>query len=500
MSFAMAAIQRCALPAPTRASPKLHGGLASLLARTLPRTFLCFDVLRNSNRPEAAAMQQALRTTCSATIDKLRKDNESLKEELFLENKFSVTPTDNIAAHRIACLQDEADALTRKVLPPFYPVLPWYSPLRLLVVVVRPGCIREWRGGGEAGPARSKVWWWGVQVQLEQRKVALAEMESKQLAEKLGSHQEVIKLAGGFSSATDRAVALHKEIKRRESRRQQASIKFNEAVTHCRKLRTQIDSLRRERLVFDGLHGKLDRDVQVLFVCCLWRCSPGVLGLSALRCLVLPLCMGAALSAVSCAQERKREMAKVIEATNRAAEARERCAAEMAALKAQADREQAAFESEWQRLGAAIDQDRRNRELLRQRDMEERNRKTQEVRFGGPLCSGFSFTRVECSARRDGVRQTRSMAQRRHTGALRARAAAEESRGGADGKGGGKGQGGAARAAAHGRRGEHGPRAAAGRGLPEDPGRHRHHGAPYHMPTLPLFPRHPIISHTLSAV
>jgi hypothetical protein len=79
-------------------------------------------------------------------------------------------------------------------------------------------------------------------------------------------------------------------------------------------------------------------------------------------------------------QDRKREMAKIIECTHRAAEQRERCLGEMAALKAQADREQSQFEGEWQRLGAVIDQDKRHRELLRQRDMEERNRKTQEVR------------------------------------------------------------------------------------------------------------------------
>ena len=47
---------------------------------------------------------------------------------------------------------------------------------------------------------------------------------------------------------------------------------------------------------------------------------------------------------------------------------------------AQADKEQGAFEGEWKKLGAIIDQDKRNRELLRQRAMEERNRKTQEVR------------------------------------------------------------------------------------------------------------------------
>jgi hypothetical protein len=78
-------------------------------------------------------------------------------------------------------------------------------------------------------------------------------------------------------------------------------------------------------------------------------------------------------------------MAKIIEATHRAAEQRERCLAEMAALKAHADREQSQFESEWQKLGATIDQDKRHRELLRQRDMEERNRKTQEVCFMSPM-------------------------------------------------------------------------------------------------------------------
>lgn len=50
-----------------------------------------------------------------ASIDKLRKDNLTLKEELYLENKFSITPLDNAASHRITAMQDEADALTRKV-------------------------------------------------------------------------------------------------------------------------------------------------------------------------------------------------------------------------------------------------------------------------------------------------------------------------------------------------------------------------------------------------
>jgi hypothetical protein len=105
-----------------------------------------------------------------------------------------------------------------------------------------------------------------LQIQLEQRKVAIAGVESKLLNEKLQQHLQVIKLAGGINSATDKAVALQKEIKRNESRRQQASIKYNEAFTHCKKLRTQIDSLRRERLVFDGIYNKLEKELQVRVV------------------------------------------------------------------------------------------------------------------------------------------------------------------------------------------------------------------------------------------
>jgi len=82
-------------------------------------------------------------------------------------------------------------------------------------------------------------------------------------------------------------------------------------------------------------------------------------------------------------QDKKKEMARIIGATNAAFETRERCIADMAALKAQADKEQAAFEEEWKRLGALIDDDRRMRELQRQREMDERDRKTQEVRDEG---------------------------------------------------------------------------------------------------------------------
>lgn len=41
----------------------------------------------------------------------------------------------------------------------------------------------------------------------------------------------------------------------------QALVKFNEALAHNKQLRETIDNLRRERLVFDGIYKKLEREL-----------------------------------------------------------------------------------------------------------------------------------------------------------------------------------------------------------------------------------------------
>ncbi len=57
----------------------------------------------------------ARRCCCRAAIEKLRAQNEQLKHELLLENKFSVRPGDPYAQALINRLQDEGDMLARKV-------------------------------------------------------------------------------------------------------------------------------------------------------------------------------------------------------------------------------------------------------------------------------------------------------------------------------------------------------------------------------------------------
>ena len=57
---------------------------------------------------------------CRAAIEKLRTDNEALKEEMQLENKFSVRPTSSSAAATIDALRQQSDACTQQVLVPLY--------------------------------------------------------------------------------------------------------------------------------------------------------------------------------------------------------------------------------------------------------------------------------------------------------------------------------------------------------------------------------------------
>merc|ERR1711988_1442509 len=102
---------------------------------------------------------------------------------------------------------------------------------------------------------------------------------------------------------------------------------MGEAIEANRALREQIDTLRRERVVFDDIYRKLENELQ----------------------------------------QKKKEMANIIEQANAAYEARDSAQAQMAALKQQADKEHAEFEKEWRELGKLIENDKKMKEFMRQR-------------------------------------------------------------------------------------------------------------------------------------
>merc|ERR1719437_175401 len=120
---------------------------------------------------------------------------------------------------------------------------------------------------------------------------------------------------GGVNAALENSKAVQKQIRILENRLDKSLQTFNEAIAANRKLREQIDLLRRERLVFDDIYRKLENELQ----------------------------------------QKKKEMANIIEQANAAYEARDQAQAQMAALKQQADREHVEFEREWKELANIIE-------------------------------------------------------------------------------------------------------------------------------------------------
>merc|ERR1719277_2995260 len=130
---------------------------------------------------------------------------------------------------------------------------------------------------------------------------------------------------GGINASLDNAKAVQKQIRVLENRLDKALQKFNEAIAANRVTREQIDTLRRERVVFDDIYKKLENELV----------------------------------------QKKREMANIIEQANAAYEARDQAQAQMAALKQQADREHVEFEREWKELGKLIASDKSMKEYMK---------------------------------------------------------------------------------------------------------------------------------------
>jgi len=209
------------------------------------------------------------------TIEKLKEENQRLTAELELETKATSKPPTLAYQERLSRAQDAADQYTRK-------------------------------------------------IELEKRKVeelsrAIEMCEAKFL--------EMRKMMGGLYSAKDNNMQVAKQVKVLENRLDKALVNFNEALANNKRLRDEIDSLRRERVVFDNIYKKMERELT----------------------------------------EKKKEMANIIEVANIGFEARDQAQNEIAALKAQADKEQAAFEGEMRELAKLLEADRKAQEEKRKK-------------------------------------------------------------------------------------------------------------------------------------
>ena len=162
-------------------------------------------------------------------MDKLKKDNDTLKEELALETKQAMASNSSAAAAQIAKLQDQADTYTRK-------------------------------------------------IEMEKRRIEELDKQIEAMEKNILSQR---KKMGGVNAAKENHAQIQKQIKILENRLEkvrsapalaalppwiaslvgvlQALQKFNEALAHNKQLRETIDNLRRERVVFDQIYKKLVR-------------------------------------------------------------------------------------------------------------------------------------------------------------------------------------------------------------------------------------------------
>ena len=161
---------------------------------------------------------------------------------------------------------------------------------------------------------------------LYTRKIEMERRRVEELDQHLALSEAAIiqqkKAMGGVSAAKENDQQLIKQVRVLENKLDKTLMNFNEAISQNKKLRDEIDVLRRERVTFDEVYKKMNKELG----------------------------------------EKKREMANVVEITNIAYEARDQASNEIAALRAQGDREAAQLDAEWRELGRIIEHDKKMKE------------------------------------------------------------------------------------------------------------------------------------------
>eukprot|EP00668_Euglena_longa_P016126 GGOE01020336.1.p1 GENE.GGOE01020336.1~~GGOE01020336.1.p1 ORF type:complete len:585 (+),score=210.84 GGOE01020336.1:50-1756(+) len=139
---------------------------------------------------------------------------------------------------------------------------------------------------------------------------------------------------GGINIGKESNMMVEKQVKILEGRVEKAVIKFNEALHVNKAFREEIDSLRRERGVFDSIYKKLERELQ----------------------------------------EKKKEMAFIIEVSNIAYEERDNAQNELAQLKVYASKEMHSFDETFKELDDLLEEDRKMKESIKARTQERKSK------------------------------------------------------------------------------------------------------------------------------
>ncbi len=150
-----------------------------------------------------------------------------------------------------------------------------------------------------------------------QQKIKLERMKIQQMEEKIAKYDERIKACrkemedfGGINISKESHSSIEKQIKVLENRLDKALVKFNDSLAMNKKLRDTIENLRQERVVFDNIYKKMEKELH----------------------------------------EKKRAMARIIEASNSAYEEGDEAQKELVALRSQHQSKMQRFEAEFEEL------------------------------------------------------------------------------------------------------------------------------------------------------
>jgi len=181
-----------------------------------------------------------------ATLDKLRAENETLKADVSrLQTRNMTRPINSFEQSQLDRLYQELDRYT-------------------------------------------------VLVETEKTKATTMEKEMSELRDEIWNKR---KQMGGVNAAATNQRNIQKQVNLLESRLDQALVKFNKTVSRNKRLREEIDGLRGERVTFEKVYKKIEKELR----------------------------------------EKKKQMAIVIEQSNQAYEQRDKAQLEIAAIE-QADR------------------------------------------------------------------------------------------------------------------------------------------------------------------
>ena len=214
------------------------------------------------NRKSYADESYSVLRKQQATIAKLRKDNEALKQELGMETRHS-TMKPNETSEKNARLHEEAEKFQR-------------------------------------------------QMHDEVKRIEYLDEQISMIKQRTIQQRKTM---GGVNAARENQAMVQKQIKILENRLDQALVKFNQALAKNKALREAIDDLRRERVVFDNIYRKLERELH----------------------------------------EKKKQMANVIEISNNAYEHRDNYQLEIAAIEQANRKEQDDFEAQMVELGRVLE-------------------------------------------------------------------------------------------------------------------------------------------------